>query len=59
VQFEILRRSEDENFVVFFIRVDDIVITMKGLGGYFEESIIVQKVLRSLPSIFDAKVSSI
>jgi hypothetical protein len=39
--------------------VDEIVNTIRGLGEKVEESMIVQKVLRSLPLRFDAKVSSI
>jgi hypothetical protein len=39
--------------------VDEIVNTIRGLGEKVEELMIVQKVLRSLPLIFDAKVSSI
>jgi hypothetical protein len=39
--------------------VDEIVNAIKGLGDNFEEPIIVKKVLRYLPLIFDAKVSTI
>jgi hypothetical protein len=42
-----------------FLRVDETVNTMKGLGEKIEEAIVVQKVLRSLPSRLDAKVSAI
>jgi hypothetical protein len=59
MQFEILRMSEDENIAGFFLRVDETVNTMKGLGEKIEEAIVVQKVLRSLPSRLDAKVSAI
>jgi hypothetical protein len=39
--------------------VDEIVNTIKGLGEEVKETIIVKKVLRSLPSRFDPKISSI
>jgi hypothetical protein len=39
--------------------VDEIVNTIRGLGEKVEEPMIVQNVLRSLPLIFDAKVSTI
>jgi hypothetical protein len=39
--------------------VDDIVNTIRGLGEDIEETIIVQKVLRSLPSRFNPKISTI
>jgi hypothetical protein len=39
--------------------VDGIVNTIKGLGENIEEPMIVQKVLRSLPLIFDSNVFSI
>ena len=39
--------------------MDEIFHTIKGLGEKGEESMIIQKVLRSLPLRFDAKVSSI
>jgi hypothetical protein len=32
MQFEILRMSEDENITSFFIRLDEIVNTMKDIG---------------------------
>jgi hypothetical protein len=59
MQFEILRMSEYENITGFFLRVDEIVNTMKGLGENIEEAIIVHMVLRSLPSRLDAKVFAI
>jgi hypothetical protein len=59
MQFEILRMSEDENIAGFFLRVDETVNTMKGIGEEIKEAMVVQKVLRSLPSRLDAKVSTI
>ena len=48
-----------ENFVAYLLRVDEIVNTVRGIGKTVEESMIVQTILRSLPLIFDAKVSII
>jgi hypothetical protein len=58
-QFESLKMKDEENVATYFLRVDEIVNTIKRLGEEFEESMIVQKVLRSLHLIFHAKVYSI
>jgi hypothetical protein len=50
MQFDSLRMIEDENIVGFFLRVDESVKNMKGLGKNIGESTVVQKVLRYLPS---------
>ena len=59
MQFESIIMSEDENIAGLFLRVDETVNTMKGISEKIEEAIIVHKVLGSLPSRLDAKVSSI
>jgi hypothetical protein len=51
--------KDEENVASYLLCVDEIVNTIRGLGEMVEESMIVQKVLRSLPLIFDAKVSAI
>jgi hypothetical protein len=51
--------KEDENIVAYFLRVDETVNTIMGLGEEIKESAIVQKVLRSLPMRFDPKISSL
>jgi hypothetical protein len=51
--------KEDENIATYFLRVDEIVNVIIGLGEEVDESIIVQKVLRSLPMRFDPKISSL
>jgi hypothetical protein len=58
-QFEQLNMKEDGNIVAYFLRIDEIVNAIIGLGEEIEESIIVQKVLRSLPMIFDPKISTL
>jgi hypothetical protein len=49
--------KEEENVVSYLLHVDEIVNTTRGLGEKVEEPIIIQKMLRSLPIIFDAKFS--
>ena len=58
-QFEQLKMEEDENIAAYFLRVDEIVNAIIGLGEEIEESVIVQKVLRSLPLRFDPKISTL
>jgi hypothetical protein len=58
-QFEQLKMKEDENIATYFLRVDETVNAIIGLGEEVDESIIVQKVLRSLPMRFDPKISTL
>ena len=58
-QFENLKMKEEENISKYLLRVDEIVNTVKGLGEQVDETIIVQKVLRSLPKRFYSKVSTL
>jgi hypothetical protein len=51
--------NEDENISKFFLRVDEMVNAMRGLGETIDDSILVQKILRSLPERFNPKVSAI
>jgi hypothetical protein len=55
-QFKQLKMKEDEDIVAYFLRVDETMNAIIGLGEEIEESIIVQKVLRSLPMIFNPKI---
>ena len=58
-QFEQLKMKEDEDIAAYFLRVDETVNAIIGLGEEIEESVIVQKVLRSLPMRFDPKISAL
>jgi hypothetical protein len=58
-QFEQLKMKEDEDIVAYFLRVDETVNAIIGLGEEIEESIIIQKVLRSLPMRFNPKISAL
>ena len=59
IQFESLKMEESEDIATYFLRIDEVVNTMRGLGEIVENDIIVQKVLRSLPSRFNPKISII
>jgi hypothetical protein len=58
-QFEQLKMKEDEDIKAYFLRFDEIVNAIIGLGEEIEESVIVQKVLRSLPMRFNPKISAL
>jgi hypothetical protein len=59
LQFEQLKMNEDETVNKFFLRVEELVNAMKGLGEKIEDVLLVQKILRSLPDRFNPKVSAI
>jgi hypothetical protein len=59
LKFEQLMMNEDETISKYFLRVEEIVNAMKGLGEKFEESFLVQKILRSMLDKFNPKVSTI
>ena len=58
-KFEHLTMKEEEDIATYFLRVDEILDTMRGLGEQVENTTLVQKILRSLPIIFDSKVASL
>ena len=51
--------KEDENIATYLLRVDEIVNTIRGLGQKIDSSVIVQKILKSLPMRFHSKISSL
>jgi hypothetical protein len=55
-QFKQLKMKEDEDIATYFLRVDETVNAIIGLGEEIEESVIVQKILRSLPMRFNPKI---
>jgi hypothetical protein len=59
LKFEQLKMNEDETFSKYFLRVEELVNAMKGLGEKIEESFLVQKILRSLLDKFNPKISAI
>jgi hypothetical protein len=58
-QFEQLNMKEDEDITDYFLQVDETVNAIIGLGEEIEESVIFQKVLRSLPMRFNPKISAL
>jgi hypothetical protein len=59
LKFEQLKMNEYETVSKYFLRVEELVNAMKGLGEKIEESFLVQKILRFLLDKFNPKVSSI
>jgi hypothetical protein len=59
LKFEQLKMNEDETVSKYFLRVEELVNAMKGLGEKIEESILVQNILRSLLDKFNPKVFGI
>jgi hypothetical protein len=51
--------NEDENIAAYFLRIDEVVNDIKGLGDEIKELVVVKKELRSLPMIFDSKISTL
>ena len=51
--------KDDEKVAEYFLRVDEIVNGMKGLGQEVNEFDVVTKVVRTLPSKFESKVSAL
>jgi hypothetical protein len=58
-EFENLKMDEKKDIATYFLRVDEVVNAIRGLGEDLNESLVVQNVLRSLLLKYDAKVSSI
>ena len=59
IQYETLRMHNDESVANYFLRIDEIVNRMKNLGEEIKEVTLVEKVLGSLSSKFESKVSAI
>jgi hypothetical protein len=51
--------NEKEDISTYLLRVDEVFNVIRGLGEEIDESLVVQKVLRSLLLKYDAKVSAI
>ena len=59
IQYETLNMHNDESIASYFLRIDEIVNCMKNLGEEIKEVTLVEKVLRSLSTKFESKVSAI
>jgi hypothetical protein len=53
-EFENLKMNEKEDIATYLLRVDEVVNAIRGLGEELDESLVVQKVLRSLLLKYDA-----
>ena len=51
--------NEDETIVAYFLRIDEVVNAIKGLGEQIEEYDIVSKVIRSILPKFETKISTL
>jgi uncharacterized lipoprotein YehR (DUF1307 family) len=58
-EFENLKMNEKEDIATYLLRVDEVVNAIRGLGEELDESLVVQKVLKSLLLKYDVKVSAI
>jgi hypothetical protein len=59
LQFEQLKMKDDETIGKYFLRVEELVNAMIGLGEKIEDVSLVQKILRSILDRFNPKVSAI
>ena len=51
--------NEDEDIAAYILRVDHLVNTIRGLGEEAEETIVVRKILRTLPKRLNRKISAL
>jgi hypothetical protein len=51
--------KEDENIAAYFLRVHETVNVIKGLGEEIKGSVVVQKILKSLPLKLDPKITAL
>ena len=58
-QFEGLEIKEEENIYQYFERIDTIVNAVRGMGQNVSDDEIVDKVLRTLPMVYNPKVSTL
>ena len=53
------KNEGSEDIAAYFLRVDETMNAIIGLGEEIEQSIIFQKILRSLPMRFNPKISTL
>ena len=59
IQYETLKMHSDESIASYFLHIDEVVNFMKNIGEEIKEVTLVQKVLRSLSTKFESKVSTV
>ncbi|XP_043695626.1 uncharacterized protein LOC122646195 [Telopea speciosissima] len=57
--FEGLKMSEAETVEQFVSRVNEIINSIRGLGEELKDTVVLKKILRSLPKLYNPKVSAI
>ncbi|XP_043721113.1 uncharacterized protein LOC122668640 [Telopea speciosissima] len=57
--FEGLKMSEAKTVEQFMSRVNEIINSIRGLGEELKDAVVVKKILRSLPKLYNPKVSAI
>ncbi|XP_043710266.1 intracellular protein transport protein USO1-like [Telopea speciosissima] len=58
-QFEGLKMLNEENIEDYMLRVNGVVKSIRGLGESLIDSVVVKKILRSLPDRLESKVSAV
>ena len=58
-KFEILKIKDEENIAEYHLRVNEIVNSIRVIGGEIKEREVFDKVLRTLPMKFDSEVSTL
>ena len=58
-QFEGLKMKDEKNISEYFERVDNIVNAIRGPGVEVPDNEIVEKILRTLPMLYNPKVSTL
>ena len=58
-KFENLKIKEEENLGEYFLKIDEVVNSIRGPAGNLKEKEVVKKVLRTLPMKYDSKISTI
>lgn len=59
IRYETLKMYDDERIATFFLRVDEIVDSMRKLGEGIKDGTIAENIFRSLTPKFDSKVPAI
>jgi hypothetical protein len=59
VQYEGIKMKDEENILEYFERVDHIANAIIGLGVEVSDNELVEKILRTLPILYNPKVSAL
>lgn len=58
-KLEEIRMEEDEQFIDFYTKLQDLVNSKESLGDPLKSEVLVRKILKSLPERFSSKVTAI